>query len=150
MSLRALARTGRFVALLSLAALLTVGGVRPAEAQSTSTDQDPQSSAKVDREIAMLRGRWVRRDGNYTINVKGIDPSGKVDATYFNPNPVAVAKAQTSTEDGARSLFLKLRGHDYSGSTYTLVYDPRSDCLLGIYFHAVSRQKFAVIFQRGS
>jgi hypothetical protein len=136
--------------LLSLAALLAVGDARAAAAQSTPTDQEAQSGAKVVRDVAMLRGRWVRRDGNYTIDIRGIDPSGKIDAIYFNPKPVAVAKAQAATEDGALTLFLKLQRPDYSGSTYTLVYDPKSDCLLGIYFHAVSQQKFAVIFQRGS
>ena len=91
----------------------------------------------------------MRRDGNYTIEVKRIDPSGKVEAVYFNPNPVKVSKAEASTEGGDLNLLLELPGQGYPGSTYTLVHDPKSDCLLGIYFHVVTQKKFAVIFQRG-
>jgi len=149
MSLRTAAPYKRFVALLSVAAVLAIGDVQVAAAQATPSDQAAQGGGKVARDQEVLKGRWVRRDGNYTIDIRGIDPSGKIDATYFNPNPVDVVKAQASTEDGALNLFLELQGPRHPGSTYTLVYDPKSGCLLGIYFHAVTQQKFAVIFQRG-
>jgi uncharacterized protein (DUF2147 family) len=149
MSLGAVKPARRFVTLLSLAAVVALGDVHAAAAQITPTDQEAQSGANVARDLAMLKGKWMRRDGNYTIDIKSIDPSGKIAATYFNPNPVDIVKAQASTEDGALNLFVELQGPRYSGSTYTLVYDPKCDCLLGIYFHAVTQQKFAVIFQRG-
>jgi hypothetical protein len=139
----------RSAILLSVVAAIAVGIVRAAVAQVAPTDQEVQSGVKFARELAIFQGKWVRRDGNYTIEVKRIDPSGKVDAVYSNPNPVKVSKAEASTEGGDLNLLLELQGPGYAGSTYTLVHDPKSDCLLGIYFHVVTQQKFAVIFQRG-
>jgi hypothetical protein len=139
----------RSAILLSVVAGIAVGIVRAALAQVAPTDQEVQSGVKFARELAILQGKWVRRDGNYTIEVKRIDPSGKVDAVYSNPNPVKVSKAEASTEGGDLNLLLELQGPGYAGSTYTLVHDPKSDCMLGIYFHVVTQQKFAVIFQRG-
>jgi hypothetical protein len=130
-------------------AVIAVGIVPSAVAQIAPTNQEVQNGVKFARELAILQGRWVRRDGNYTIEVRRIDPSGKVEAVYFNPNPVKVSKAEASTEGGDLNLLLELQGPGYAGSTYTLVHDPKSDCLLGIYFHVVTQQKFAVIFQRG-
>ena len=99
-------------------------------------------------ELGVLKGRWVRRDGGYTIVIKSVDPSGTIDATYSNPKPIGVSKAEVSADAGALNVFLELRDQGYLGSTYTLTYDSKCDCLLGIYFHAVLQQKFGVIFQR--
>jgi hypothetical protein len=104
--------------------------------------------AEATPEFAVLKGRWVRPDGGYTIVIKGIEPSGRMDVTYLNPNPINVSKAEVSAQGGALRVFLELRGAGYPGSTYTLTYDPRSDTLIGIYFQAVVQQKFDVIFQR--
>ena len=71
-----------------------------------------------------------------------------MDATYFNPNPINVSKAEVSREGDALRVFLELRGAGYPGSTYTLTYEPRSDSLTGVYFQAVMQQKFDVVFQR--
>jgi uncharacterized protein (DUF2147 family) len=131
---------------LSVVAVIAVGIVRSAVAQVAPADQEVQGGVKF--ELAKLQGRWVRRDGNYTIEVKRIDPTGKVEAVYFNPNPVKVSKAEASTKGGDLNLLLELQGPGYAGSTYTLVHDPKSDCLLGIYFHVGTHQKYAVIFQR--
>ena len=134
---------------LSVVAVITAGIMRAAVAQVAPTDQEASVGVKVPQELAILRGKWVRRDGNYTIVVKNVDASANIQVTYFNPNPVKVSKAKAFTEGGDLNLFLELQGPSYAGSTYTLAYDPKSDCLLGIYFHVVTQQKFAVIFQRG-
>jgi len=42
----------------------------------------------------MLKGRWLRPDGGYIIEIRGVDPSGKIDAVYLNPRPINVARAQ--------------------------------------------------------
>jgi hypothetical protein len=104
--------------------------------------------AQATTEFGALKGRWVRPDGGYVIVIKSVDPSGKMDATYFNPNPINVSKAEVSREGVALRVFLELRGAGYPGSTYTLTYEPRSDSLTGVYFQAVMQQKFDVIFQR--
>ena len=104
--------------------------------------------AQTTLEFGVLKGRWVRPDGGYTIVIRGVDASGKIDATYFNPNPIDVSKADISREGDVLRIFLELRGVGYPGSTYTLTYEPRSDSLRGIYFQAVMQQRFDVVFQR--
>jgi len=32
-----------------------------------------------------LKGKWYRLDGGYVIEIKNIEPSGKMEAAYFNP-----------------------------------------------------------------
>ena len=41
-----------------------------------------------------LMGRWQRTDGSYVIEIHSIDTEGKIEAGYFNPNPINVEKAQ--------------------------------------------------------
>jgi hypothetical protein len=96
----------------------------------------------------VLIGRWVRPDGGYVIAIKSVDPSGKLDATYSNPNPINVSKAEISREGGTLGVFLELRGAGYPGSTYRLTYDPTWDRLTGVYFQAALQKSFEVFFQR--
>ena len=35
----------------------------------------------------VLKGRWLRPDGGYIIQIRSVDGSGKMDAGYFNPGP---------------------------------------------------------------
>jgi len=104
--------------------------------------------AQATPELAILIGRWVRADGGYAIVIKSIDPSGKMEATYSNPNPISVSKAEVSVEGGTLRIFIELRGVGYPGSTYTLTYVPTGDRLTGVYFQAAVQQKFEVVFQR--
>jgi hypothetical protein len=46
-----------------------------------------------------LMGRWLRLDGGYILEIRGVDPSGKIDALYLNPRPINIAKAE-ATRDG--------------------------------------------------
>ena len=52
---------------------------------------------------------------------------------------------RSSTEPAAT---IELQGKGYPGSTYTLKYNPAYDAMVGIYFQAVIRQPFDVVFQR--
>jgi uncharacterized protein (DUF2147 family) len=106
------------------------------------------AQAQATPELAKLIGRWVRPDGGYVIDIKSLDPSGKMDATYSNPNPINVSKAEVSVEGAALKIFIELRGAGYPGSTYTLTYNPTNDHLTGVYFQAVVQQTFSVAFQR--
>jgi len=95
-----------------------------------------------------LRGRWVRPDGGYVITIRSADASGRLDATYANPAPLPFAVAQATREGGALKLFFELRAGGYDGSTYTLAYDPAQDLLRGVYYQAVVRQRYDVVFVR--
>ena len=43
---------------------------------------------------------------------------------------------------------IELRDTGYPGSSYTLLYDPDKDALLGFYYQAVQKQNFDVVFVR--
>lgn len=105
-------------------------------------------AAQVDGTFATLPGRWVRPDGGYVINIKGIDASGKLDASYANPNPLPFSRAEATRDGNTIKLFFELRAGGYNGSTYTLTYDPASDTLKGVYFQAIAQQKFDIYFMR--
>ena len=71
-----------------------------------------------------------------------------MDAAYSNPQPIHVARAEATKEGPATKVFIELRDVNYPGTTYDLVYDPGSDQLTGIYFQAVIKQQFEVVFVR--
>ena len=108
----------------------------------------PAPVATPNPAFAKLKGKWMRSDGDYIIEIKNVDASGKLDAAYFNPNPIHVAKAQATQEGGQAKVFIELRDVNYPGSTYTLVHDPASDQLKGVYFQAVTRESYDIAFQK--
>jgi hypothetical protein len=95
-----------------------------------------------------LRGRWLRPDGGYILDIQDVDASGKIEAVYLNPRPIHVARAEATGDGAALQVFVELRGPGYPGSTYTLRYEPQRDQLEGIYFQAALQQRFAVVFVR--
>ena len=99
-------------------------------------------------DLAVLLGNWVRPDGGYTISIRGVDTSGKLQASYANPSPLPFSKAEVSRDGKAVKLFFELRAAGYNGSTYRLTYDPAGDRLVGVYYQAVQRKEFDVVFQR--
>ena len=101
-----------------------------------------------ERTFQKLKGRWQRQDGGYVLEIKSIAANGSMDAAYFNPKSIHVAKAEASREGDATKVFIELRDVNYPGSTYSLTYDAESDQLKGIYYQAVERQRFPIAFAR--
>ena len=99
-------------------------------------------------DLAFLLGNWVRPDGGYTITIRGVDTTGKLQASYANPAPLPFSRAEVSRDGKAVKLFFELRAAGYNGSTYRLTYDTASDRLVGIYYQAVQRKEYDVVFQR--
>ena len=95
-----------------------------------------------------LLGRWQRADGGYVIEVRQIRADGRMDAGYFNPRPINVARAQASVFGDKIKIELELRDKGYPGSAYTLIYASDQDALFGYYYHAPSRQNIDVVFVR--
>jgi hypothetical protein len=93
-----------------------------------------------------LVARWLRPDGGYILEIRSAAADGKLDAGYFNPNPIHVARAEWASKDGKLGMFVELRDVNYPGSTYDLIYDPQSDSLTGIYYQAALQQQFEVAF----
>ena len=129
-------------------------------ARSTTTTPPPNvaspSTAKapsVDTESTPVRFRtllddWVRPDGGYVLSVTAVAEDGTATARYFNPRPINVGRAEARLEDGVPGLFVELRDRNYPGSTYTLAYDAEGDQLVGVYFQAVQRASYDVVFVR--
>ena len=95
-----------------------------------------------------LVGRWQRTDGGYVIEIGRVATDGTMEAAYFNPRPINVSRAMASEFKGHLKVEVELRDTGYPGSSYTLLYDPDKDALLGFYFQAVQQQNFDVIFVR--
>ena len=131
---RILIATG--IAVVALAMLAAVFALR-------GTDRP---SASADAGLAMLNGRWLRPDGGYVLEILGAE--GTIQATYLNPRPIHVARAEATRQGSTLKLLVELRAPGYPGSTYTLAYDPQRDQLGGEYFQAALGQTFPVWFQR--
>jgi hypothetical protein len=108
----------------------------------------PLALAQAPPDLTALRGRWVRTDGGYVIEIKTVEPDGRMQAAYYNPNPIHVSRAQAARSGAAVTVFVELRGPGYPGSTYTLIHDPQSDELKGVYHHAGLQKNFEVVFIR--
>ncbi len=113
-----------------------------------ATNQTKSGTAPARPEFQKLKARWQRPDGGYVLEIKGVESNGRLDAGYFNPNPIHVARAAAIQVGGQTKVFVELRDINYPGSTYSLVYDPTSDQLQGNYFQALEQQNFDVVFIR--
>jgi hypothetical protein len=98
--------------------------------------------------VQALRGRWLRPDGGYILDIRAIDARGTLEAVYLNPRPIHVARAEATGDGTTLKVSVELRASGYPGSTYTLRYDPTRDQLDGIYFQAALQQRFNVVFVR--
>ena len=98
----------------------------------------------------LLVGRWVRTDseGNYIIEIKSAAVGGKLDAHYFNPNPIKVGRAEWQQKNGSLMIVVELRDVNYPGSTYTLNFIPSENRMTGNYYQAVEGTNFDVEFVR--
>jgi hypothetical protein len=133
---------------LVIASLAIATGVFPAQAEPLPGAPGASSISDSPAAFASLPGRWVRPDGGYVISIKAADASGKLDASYANPNPLPFYTAIATADGGALKIFFELRAGGYNGSTYTLSYDVAGDQLKGTYYQAVAKQTFDVVFVR--
>jgi hypothetical protein len=148
---------GSVIPALAIVALLAAGWHHSQQADAmqspsrivesgTAISPTPLAEAKTDWQP--LQGKWTRPDGGYILEIKKVDDSGKMDAGYFNPKSIHVAKAEATRVGGILRVFIELRDENYPGSTYTLTYDPGSDQMKGIYFQALQKQSYEVVFVR--
>jgi hypothetical protein len=118
-----------------------------APAESRATGQVAATAAATPG-FQKLKGKWLRPDGGYVIEIKSVEDSGKMEVAYYNPKSIHVAKAEAAQQGALTKVFIELRDVNYPGSTYTLTYEPGSDQLQGVYFQALEQQKFEVVFVR--
>jgi nucleoid-associated protein YgaU len=115
---------------------------------SAQAKKDAATETKDKTGFDVLKGRWLRPDGGYIIQIKNVDGTGRMDAGYFNPRPINIFRAEAKRESGKMKVFIELRDAGYPGSTYTLTYDPKEDVLRGVYYQAAMKQSFDVYFTR--
>ncbi len=115
---------------------------------SVSSPSSTNVSAQTDQNL--LIGRWTRTDseGAYVIEIKSASSDGKLEASYFNPNPIKVGHAEWQNKNGKLVVVVELRDANYPGSTYTLNFIPSESRMIGNYYQAVQGQNFEVEFVR--
>jgi hypothetical protein len=138
----------RRVAVILIHGLALAAGAASAQGPSVGAAGPSLAASGVEAPFSTLVGRWVRPDGGYVITIRSVDVRGKLDAGYANPNPLPFQTAEALRDGGALKLFFELRAGGYNGSTYKLAYDPASDQLKGVYYQAVAKQQFDVVFVR--
>lgn len=147
-------RGGLWLLLLAVAVLAVVAwpwkkadevALEPGGVPATNTSAAPVE-AKVD--LQFLKGRWLRPDGGYVIEIRQVDADGQLDARYFNPNPIRVVAAKAAKEGAAVKVHLELNDVNYPGCKYNLTYLPEQRQLVGTYFQAAMQQTYEVAFER--
>ena len=113
-------------------------------------DESPVQVSPENLEVVIkkLAGRWQRTDGVYIIELKNPSPDGKIEANYFNPNPIHVGRAGWQDKTGKIIVTVELQDVNYPGSLYTLEFLHKEDRLSGVYFQAVEKVNYEVGFTR--
>jgi hypothetical protein len=120
----------------------------PATAPATAEPANVPAPVVAKPDLSKLKGRWRRSGEQYVLEVRSIDESGKVEAAYFNPQPIRVGRALAKQQGGTVALFVELRDTGYPGCTYTLIYDAATDRLGGTYYQAAQQERYEVVFER--
>lgn len=123
-------------------------GTQPLAEEASLRSGEVTNTPALRTEYARLQGSWVRPDGGYVLEIKSIEPSGVMQASYYNPAPIHVSKALAIREGEDTKVFVELRDARYPGCTYSLKYDPRNDQLYGEYYQAELRETYDVTFGR--
>jgi len=127
--------------------LVLIGLIALAPAVAMAGDAD--AVRLIDKnDVQHIVGRWVRPDGGYMLDLKEIEKDGTLKAAYFNPTPINVYRAELYWKQDAITIFVELRDLNYPGSTYNLIYDPKTDRLVGTYFQAVQKVSYDIEFMR--
>jgi hypothetical protein len=138
--------------LLAVAFLVTHSSQRKEVTQATlpsvTYDRSPQAGTSSQPGSARLTGRWLRPDGGYVIDIRNAQADGRLEASYFNPRPIHVSRAEWSAETNGLRVFVELRDQNYPGATYKLKYDADVDRLVGEYYQPIYQQTFEVAFVR--
>ena len=99
-------------------------------------------------EFEKIKGKWVRPDGGYVLELKQSLPQNELEAAYFNPNPIRVGKAKLYKEGALIKVYVEFQDVNYTGSNYTLIYDAESDQLNGLYYQATQQMTYEIFFTR--
>ncbi len=129
------------------------GGERPAGGADRAQPAAPGTAVgpgpvRAGAGFEKLVGRWLRADGGYVLEIRAASPEGRLEASYLNPRPINVARAEAARGGDLVTLLVELRDVNYPGSTYNLWYDDGRDLLEGTYYQAAQQQTYDVVFAR--
>jgi hypothetical protein len=96
----------------------------------------------------ILTGNWYRSDGAYRIEIIEVLENGKMNAAYFNPNPIHIGRSGWKVKEGELHIYVELQDENYPGSIYELRYDDTENKLSGTYYQAVAKQSYNVVFNK--
>jgi uncharacterized protein (DUF2147 family) len=136
-------------AVLLCAPLVSCGSKTDTRAElATPPTNAAPAAAAVSPAFAKLVGKWERPDGGYIVEIKSVDPSGKLDVAYFNPDPINVSRAVAWRDKDATRVIIELRDVNYPGCIYKLEHNPQNDQLFGQYYQAALQETYEVAFTR--
>jgi hypothetical protein len=107
-------------------------------------------STSSGQESPSIEGRWVRPDGGYILTVELREGDAPPEVAYYNPRPIQIANARLTQRGSSLRLFVEMQDRGYPGSYYDLSYDSDSDRLHGIYYQAMQKREYHVVFVRES
>ena len=123
------------------------GAPAPPVVASNATAAAPPA-AKPSAGLQKLKGRWLRPDGGYILEIKQVDANGQLEAAYFNPNPIRVTSSSAKMDGEDIKVFIELTDVNYPGCKYDLKYISAAELMVGTYFQAAINQTFDVVFER--
>jgi hypothetical protein len=124
------------------------GATLKKNASTITNEVSVKNSVSPDSVQGLLKGKWLRTDGDYMIEIFSVLEAGRLNAAYFNPGPINVGKSTWKISEGIIIVEVELQDVNYPGSKYTLVYNKKNDCLEGNYFQAVQRINYDVVLVR--
>jgi len=65
-----------------------VAPVAAPASQTTNTSVSSEAQSSFEK----LKGRWLRAEGSYIVEVRSVEASGKMNAAYFNPRSICSAQ----------------------------------------------------------
>ncbi|MCL4176252.1 MAG: hypothetical protein KJ072_00675 [Verrucomicrobia bacterium] len=140
---------GLVVGVLAIVAIGFLLLSRPSNAPGAQSQTPPKPEGTEPASLyGALLGRWLRTDGDYLLDIRAIDGTGKAQVDYFNPRPIHVARAEASREGESLKLVVVLEDVGYPGSYYTLAWSQPEKRLAGEYYQATLQETFEVIFTR--
>lgn len=121
----------------------------PAAAGAGAFSPQLPGGAPVAPAFQKLVGRWLRPDGGYVLEIKRAGEEGQLEAAYFNPQPIHVARATATRLGSYVKVEVELRDAGYPGCLYTLLLEPgREDFLRGTYYQAALGETYDIQFER--
>jgi uncharacterized protein (DUF2147 family) len=133
---------------LTIIVMLLIATIWSGASFVSAQDAKPLVKGGGKNQYQLLEGKWVRPDGGYVLQLRNVESSGELKASYYNPKSINVGTSNWKVDDKNLTVFIELRDINYQGSTYTLKYDPDSGRLKGKYFQAPTGRTYDVEFVR--